>query len=306
MTVAGLICNVSAAALTSLLVVSTAMAQPSKPAADPQCSAARLVGTWERISLLRNGLSVQPPDAPLFVKFGSDGHWSMMEMPDRPRVNKPLEQQTAKELWSRFERVEGGYGTWTVRGDVVTRRHIVNIAAGGENTSQDRSCIFEDQILALIGTGSNRSPQARFRRLPAQPPKSSALVGTWERTALTVDGKPVKPPAALMLILGEDGWFSQTELPPNRKPVGKPLEDFTVDDYLRTFGGLGAARGTYSVEGNVFARKHVADVDPALVGTDEVTQFTLATDTLTLRGKTPPGGSFEATFSRVKPAEMTK
>ncbi len=28
-----------------------------------------LVGTWVRYSLLRNGFSVQPPDAPLYVKF---------------------------------------------------------------------------------------------------------------------------------------------------------------------------------------------------------------------------------------------
>jgi hypothetical protein len=61
----------------------------------PTCTATGLVGTSERISLLRNALSVQPPDAPLFVKFGSDGHWSMMEMPERPKIDKPLEQLTA-------------------------------------------------------------------------------------------------------------------------------------------------------------------------------------------------------------------
>src|SRR5262245_15287294 len=105
---------------------SAAVAQP--------CTAEKLVGTWERVSLLRNALSVQPPDAPLFVKFGADGYWSMMEMPpDRPKVEKPLAQQTTKELWGRFERVEGGQGTW-----------------------------FEGEILALVGTGANRSPQARF------------------------------------------------------------------------------------------------------------------------------------------------
>src|SRR6476620_11289835 len=38
-----------------------------------------LVGTWVRYSLLRNGFSVQPPDAPLYVKFMKDGYWSMME-----------------------------------------------------------------------------------------------------------------------------------------------------------------------------------------------------------------------------------
>jgi hypothetical protein len=230
----------------------------------------------------------------------------MMEMPDRPRVDKPLAQQTAKELWSRFERVEGGFGTWTTANDVVTRRHIVNVAAGGENTNQDRACVFEDEILALVGTGSNRSPQARFRRLPTQPLKSKALVGSWERAALTIDGKPVKPPAPLVVILGEDGWFSQTQLPAGRKPAGKPLEQFAVDDYVATFGGVSAARGTYSVEGNVFTRKHVADVDPNLVGFEDAAQFTLANDTLTLRGKAPGGAPYEAAFTRLKAADGTK
>jgi hypothetical protein len=31
-----------------------------------------------------------------------DGYWSMMEFPaNRPKINKPLEQQTTKELFSR-------------------------------------------------------------------------------------------------------------------------------------------------------------------------------------------------------------
>jgi len=183
------------------VVTGPAFAQPPQSPQGPQCTASRLVGTWERVSLLRNALSVQPPDAPLFVKFGSDGYWSMMEMPDRPKVNTPLEQQTDKELWSRFERVEGGYGTWTIKGDIVTRKHVVNIAPGGENGSQDRSCIFEGEILALVGTGVNRSPQARFKRLPAQSMKPLSLVGTWERISLVVDGKPAQPPAAAQFVI---------------------------------------------------------------------------------------------------------
>src|SRR5262245_55936074 len=50
-----------------------------------------LVGQWVRYTLIRNGFSVQPPDAPLYVQFGPDGYWSMMEFPaNRPKVNKPL------------------------------------------------------------------------------------------------------------------------------------------------------------------------------------------------------------------------
>ena len=286
-------------ALVVVLCASPAVAQP--------CTAAKLVGTWERISLLRNGLSVQPPDAPLFVKFGADGYWSMMEMPpDRPAINKPLAQQSAKDLWNRFERVEGGQGTWTVKADgsVVTRRHAVNIAAGGENSNQDRLCWFEGDILALVGTGATRSPQARFKRLQAQPVKPGPLVGTWERTAFKVDGNVQQPPAApLIVILGEDGWFSQTALPAGRKPAGKPLEQYTVDDYLATFTGVAAARGTYTVDGNTFTRKHVADVDPNLIGWEQTAQFTLQGDTMSIVSKTITGAKIEASFRKLNPLD---
>jgi hypothetical protein len=293
-------CGLLVAALPAPAAGQTNQSSPS-----PVCTTARLVGTWERVSLLRNALSVQPPDAPLFVKFGSDGYWSMMEMPERPKIDKPLDQQTAKELWSRFERVDGGYGTWNIKGDIVTRKHVVNVAAGGESSSQDRTCIFENEILALIGVNSGRTPQARFKRLAPQPPKSTALVGTWERTSFVLDGKETQPPTApLYLILGEDGWFSQTQLPAGRKSVGKPLDQYTVDDYVKTFGGVGAARGTYTVEGNVFTRKCADNIDPNLIG-DEVRQFTLTGDTLVLRGALKSGQKVEAKFQRLKPVNTT-
>ena len=283
------------------------LAQAPQTPQGPQCTASRLVGTWERVSLLRNAVSVQPPDAPLFVKFGSDGYWSMMEMPDdRTKVNKPLDQQSAKELWSRFDRVEGGQGTWIVKpdGSVVTRRHMVNIAPGGENSTQDRLCSFEAEILALVGTGANRSPQARFKRLPPQPMKSDALVGTWERTSIRVDGKEVQVPSEVVL-LGEDGWFSLTQLPTGRKSVGKPLEQFTVDDYAKTFGGVSAARGTYTVDGSMLALKHVADIDPNRVGADAVAEFSVQGSSLTLKGTAPSGARIEARYQRLKPLETT-
>jgi len=292
----------------SYALAAPALAQDAPKTQSPQCSAARLVGTWERVSLLRNALSVQPPDATLFVKFGADGYWSMMEMPDdRPKIDKPPDQLTAKELFTRFDKVEGGQGTWTVKADgsVLTRRHLVNIAPGGEGSNQDRLCWFEGEILALVGTGANRSPQARFKRLAAQPSKSHPLVGTWERTSLSVNGKPSPQPAPLIIILGEDGWYSQTQLPTGRKPVGKPLEQYTVDDFLRSFSGVAAARGTYTVEGHTVTRKYVATVDPNLVGRDIVAEFALSGETLTLRGASADGQKFESTFQRLKPLETT-
>ena len=261
-----------------------------------------LIGTWERVSLLRNSLSVQPPDAPLYLKFGADGYWSMMEMPDdRPKVNKPLEEMTREQLFERFKDVDGGWGYYIVKRDIVNRIHDEDIGPGREGAQHIREYIFEDKIMNLAGTGANRSPQARMRPLAPQPPGDKKLVGTWERTSLILDGKATQPAAQEIILLGEDGWFSQTHLPKGREAIKKPREEYTKEDFLKAYRNVGAARGTYTVQGNKFTRKHVADIDPNLYGYDEVRDFSLEGDTLTLRGSNPAGVRVEAKYRRLKP-----
>jgi hypothetical protein len=248
---------------------------------------------------------VQPPDFPLYVKFGADGYWSMMEMPDqRPKMDKPLEEMTREELFQRFDKVEGGWGHYIVKREFVNRIHLGNIAPGPVGGNQIREYVFEGEVMNLAGTGPNRSPQARVRRLPVQPLNDKRLVGTWERTSLTLDGKPAQPPAPEVILLGEDGWFSQTQLPSNRERIGKPLEQYTKEDYLKAFTGVEAARGTYIVEGNKLSRKHVADVNPNLVGHEDVREFTLDGETLTLRGPDPRGAKMEAKYRRLPPRQI--
>ena len=138
----------------------------------------QIVGTWVRYSLLRNGFSVQPPDAPLYVKFMKDGYWSMMEFPaNRPKVNKPLAQQTTKELFTRFDKMGGGWGNYSNSGQVNYRHHKAGLGPGdGENT-QERAWRFEGNVLILEGTGPTRSPQVHARKLPNRrlvPLRSSA------------------------------------------------------------------------------------------------------------------------------------
>ena len=124
----------------------------SAPAPPPDYNP--LVGTWVRYSLLRNGFSVQPPDAPLYVKFMKDGYWSMMEFPaNRPKVNKPLEQQTTKELFSRFDKMGGGWGNYSNSGQVNYRHHKAGLGPGGGENTQERAWRFEGNILILEGTG---------------------------------------------------------------------------------------------------------------------------------------------------------
>ena len=172
-----------------------------------------LVGTWVRYSLLRNGFSVQPPDAPLYVKFMKDGYWSMMEFPaNRPKINKPLEQQTTKELFSRFDKMGGGWGNYSNSGQVNFRHHKAGLGPGdGENT-QERAWRFEGNVLVLEGSGPTKSPQIHARKLPNQKLGSTELVGSWQRTAYTVNGAPGTTTPE-HLLLGEDGWFHATTLP---------------------------------------------------------------------------------------------
>ena len=171
-----------------------------------------LVGTWVRYSLLRNGFSVQPPDAPLYVKFMKDGYWSMMEFPaNRPKVNKPLDQQTTKELFSRFDKMGGGWGNYSNSGQVNFRHHKAGLGPGGGENTQERAWRFEGNILVLEGSGPTRSPQIHARKLPNQKLGSTALVGSWERTAYTVNGA-AGTTTPEHLLLGEDGWYPRHDI----------------------------------------------------------------------------------------------
>ncbi|MGE0405475.1 MAG: hypothetical protein AB7O65_04175 [Candidatus Korobacteraceae bacterium] len=272
-----------------------------------------LVGTWVRFSLLRNSFSVQPPSMPLYVKFNSDGYFSMMEFPaNRPKVNKPLGQQTVKELLSRFEWMAGAWGNYTLDGQWSYRHQLKNFNPGAKPNSQLRAWSFEGNIFLMDGTGPTRSPQARFRKLPNQPLGSRALVGSWERTALSINGSAVPQTEPEYMLLGEDGWFHQTLLPSNRKPVrARPqeraapsMENWTVQDFVGAYEGMEASRGTYNVTGNTFIRKHIADVDPNLEGRDESGEYTLQGETLSVRGTNAAGQKFEATYRRLKPFDV--
>ncbi len=265
-----------------------------------------LVGTWVRISLLRNSFSVQPPDAPLYVFFGADGYYSMMEFPaGRPKVGKPLEQQTPQELLSRFDKLEGAYGTYTINGQLVNRHSLGGMSPGADGEGdQLRGWHFEGNIMPLTGTGPTRSPQARMRRLPIQPLSSRALVGTWERTALNADGQAVTGPAVKQwLMLGEDGWFHQTVVPKGRINPKKPIEQYTTQDFVAAYSGLSASRGTYSISGSTLTRHYVANLDPNLTGRDEGAQFTVTGETMTVQGTNEAGAKVQATYTRLKPLD---
>jgi hypothetical protein len=263
-----------------------------------------LVGTWVRYSLLRNGFSVQPPDAPLYVKFMNDGWWSMMEFPaNRPKVNKAIEQQTPQELFKRFDLMGGGWGNYTNSGMVNIRHHMAGLGPGGGESDQERGWHFEGNILILDGTGPTRSPIVHARKLPNQPLGSKALVGSWERTAYSVNGTAGQP-APEHLLLGEDGWYHATVLPAGRKNAGGDETKWTTQDYVAAYKGMQASRGTYNVQGSTFVRRHIADTDPNLEDKLSTGTFNLQGDQFTWNGTDAAGQKFEATYRRLKPFDV--
>jgi hypothetical protein len=266
-----------------------------------------LVGQWVRFALIRNGFSVQPPNAPLYLQFGPDGYWSMMEFPaNRPTVNKPLEQQTTQELVSRFDASDGGWGTYTQDGMINDRHHYSDIAPPGNGgTEHVRAWRFEGRVLVLEGTGSNHSPEIKTRKLPLQTLASKALVGAYERTAVTVNGAAVQQPAPQHLLLGEDGWFQETLLPTGRpRPQGKPMEQWTPAEFASSYKGVEAARGTYNADSATIIRKHIGDLDPNLEGKDAVGTYTLQNGTLTITGTNAAGQKTTETYTKMKPYDV--
>ena len=264
-----------------------------------------LVGTWIRFSLLRNGFTVQPPDAPLYIKFMNDGWWSMMEFPaNRTKVNKPLEQQTAQELLKRFHALGGGWGNYTNTGQVNIRHHMAGLGPGGES-DQERGWHFEGNVLILDGTGPTRSPIVHARKLPNQPLGSKALVGSWERTVYSVNGASGQTEPE-HLLLGEDGWYHATVLPPGRKgpAPGVDEEKWATQDYVGAYKGMQASRGTYNVQGSTFVRRHIGDADPNLEDKLSTGTFTLQGDSFTWTGTDAAGQKFEATYRRLKPFDV--
>ena len=265
-----------------------------------------LVGTWIRYSLLRNGFSVQPPDAPLYIKFMNDGWWSMMEFPaDRPKINRPLEQQTPQELLKRFHALGGGWGNYTNTGQVNIRHHLAGLGPGDGASDQERGWHFEGNILILDGTGPYRSPIVHARKLPNQPLGSKALVGSWERTAYSVNGTAGQA-APEHLLLGEDGWYHATVLPAGRKGPGGGVaeENWTTQHYVSAYKGMQASRGTYNVQGNTFVRRHIGDADPYLEDKLSTGTFNLQGDQFTWNGTDAAGQKFEATYRRLKPFDV--
>jgi hypothetical protein len=271
-----------------------------------------LVGSWQRVSILRNGFSLQPPEAPLNVMFTEDGYFSELEFPaNRPKVNKPLDQQTPQELFSRFDRVAGSWGKYTQIGQRNWRRHEVRLVPSPAGI-QERQWRFEGNALVLEGTGVNHSPVVTFMKLPRQPLGTTALVGSWRRTSYAVNGIPADNKTPEILLLGGDGWFQRTVFPAGRKGLpsenalrlGNALNNYTTANYVDAYTGVRGARGTYNATANTLVVRQIADVDPNLEGKLTRGTYTRSGDTFTWEGTDAAGQRFRATYARLEPFDI--
>ena len=136
---------------------------------------------------------------------------------------------------------------------------------------------------------------------PALAQKPNPLVGTWERFSLKRGETVAQPPEAPeFLIVSADGFFSQTAIPAGRPKLQKPLEQMTKEELLNRFDQVAAARGVYTIVGNVFTRKFVSNLNPNAEGNEQIREFRIEGDTLILTSQGSEKAKTEARFHRVK------
>jgi Lipocalin-like domain len=126
--------------------------------------------------------------------------------------------------------------------------------------------------------------------------QTSSLVGTWERTLVSLNGVPHQEPPEI-IIFSAEGYYMQAAIPIGRPKSTSPLP------LAKRYQDLAAAQGPYSVSGNMLTRKHVLDLDPNADGYDEVRQFRMEGSEMVLGGKRRDGSTVEARFHKVPPSD---
>ncbi|MEP6714264.1 MAG: lipocalin-like domain-containing protein [Terriglobia bacterium] len=108
---------------------------------------------------MRGTTEGQPPAAPEFLVITADGYYSESELPEgREKVSKPLDQMTKEELVARYSRTAASWGTYTIVGNLLSRRHIMDLNPRAEGSDQARNFHFEGDILVLTAGGPGDTP----------------------------------------------------------------------------------------------------------------------------------------------------
>lgn len=144
------------AILSLLLVFSVTAAAPNQKA---------FVETWERFAGKdQDGQPITGTTVPSYLIFSADGHYVQVSTPPgREKFDKPLKDMTKEELLNRFEKVGGSYGTYTLVGNMLTRKVLADANPNLEGTEFKQTYKFEGNLLILNSTTTKR--EAHFRRV---------------------------------------------------------------------------------------------------------------------------------------------
>jgi len=254
-----------------------------------------LAGTWERTSVSLNGVPhAEPPE---IIIFGAEGYYMQAAIPvGRPKSTSPL------PLAKRFQDLAAAQGPYSVSGNTLTRKHVLDLDPNADGYDEVRQFRMEGGEMVLGGKRRDGSTvEARFHKLPPVDTKPNPVIGTWERVWLIRDGNLQQPPSVPeWIIFGADGHFMQTELPPGRPKVQKTLAEMTPEELTARFDHFAVAYGTYSVAENIVTRKHLRTDDPNTEGYEQVRGFRFESGLLRMRGPNANGTLADAWFRRVK------
>ena len=268
-----------------------------------------LVGMW-----VKEHPAQQPPEE--FLLFGPDGQFAQAVLPaNRPKLDPArlaeaeerhesgIARMTREELLARFEHVQAAHGTYTVSGNVVSRKHLADLDPNLEGTEEIQEFRIDGGALILSAKGSapGRKGDARFVHLPPLMTKPHPLIGTWVRFFLMRDSTVQQPPATPeWVFFSPDGYYLNMEIHEGRPKMDKPVSQMSKEELLKRFGAAGVTYGTYTVTGNVSNRKHVIGISPDDSSFEQVRGFRFEGDVVNFRGPNANGTEMSAYFERPK------
>jgi hypothetical protein len=139
-----------------------------------------------------------------------------------------------------------------------------------------------------------------FSALPTV--RQNSIVGTWERVSRTdQEGKP-NPNPYMLVILSQDGVFTEINIAKNRPRIDKPLGQLTNEEFRTRFTGVQAVYGTYTIRGDRLTRNVIGALNPNNEGEQLTSQFKIEGDTLIARDLETKA---EARFRRVRNGSLS-
>jgi hypothetical protein len=133
-----------------------------------------IVGTWERVSLMRDGKEVAhatggptgaKPGVPRLF-FGADGFYVEINISTgRPILKTPRDQRTKEELLSQYWSFWGNYGSYSVSGQKVMRKVVAAADPANEGREIVETYRLDGAELVLTRTENGYMQVQKYRRV---------------------------------------------------------------------------------------------------------------------------------------------